>query len=159
VKRRPGLETLTDALAWLRDAWEDRDVPRRLHERSFEGEGLFYAPAFARFLSATSTDQDHQHGKLRDDTSDDCLYKWPMWRAIELLHKDSERSWERVLTLVINAYDVTDACTVLHCREGHILDAIRALHSRYRTSPGRRIAWTAKSESQQKAEMLMVAVA
>lgn len=158
MKRRHALETLSDAVEWLRAAWIERDVPSRLHEHSFEGEGPFFAPAFARYLDAQPDDRLHDHGKRDENTADVCAYRYPMWRAMTQLRHDSLKNHDRVLTLVVNAFDIADACHVLRCREGHLLDAIRALHSRYTVAPEARRSWLDKSEAQRNAETLSLVV-
>lgn len=173
MKRRPVLETLTEALEWLKEAWEEREIPQRLHTSDFEGEGLFYAPAFARYLSARPDDtcevtstRHCQHPRLKGRDTWECpdcqgsgtfdsttlVYRAPMWRAMLNLRRDNVRAHDRVLTLVINAYDVPGTLSIMAMREERLVDAIRSLHSRYRLAP-EVSRWTEKSQSQQSAEM------
>lgn len=175
IRRRAAFEDLDAAITWLREAWSARDIPSRLHERASEGEGLFYTQAFSRYLEATpddkaviSTQRQCNHLRLTTTSIFECpdcqgagtfttsreAWVYPTWRAMERLRSENRRAHDRVLTLVINNFDVPDTTQVLGCREGHILDGIRALYARYERAPsgGRRVAWVDRSESQRRAE-------
>lgn len=163
---------LPDAMLWLREVWEARETPDRLHTREHEGWGLAYAPAFARRLGARpddvaplTTTRTCHHPRLVGNAWDcpDChgegtyqttilAFRYPCWRAMTRLCRENRAAHDVVLTLVINAFDVVGACSVLDCTQDGLLAAIRALHSRYRLAPRDRVAWTDKSEAQQAAE-------
>jgi hypothetical protein len=147
--RRTGLSDLPAAVEWLRQAWDTRDTPNRLHEREHDGWGLMYAPAFARRLGAKPDDKRHDHAAPFHAT-DACPWRYPTWRALVLLRAGSEPSYEAVMTLVINGYSVR-ACARIGYGSGALLTAIRRLFACYELAPVR-VAYTQKSEAQRTAE-------
>lgn len=101
------LETLPEAIAWLRQKWDGRPIPMRLHDRDTEGEGgLRFSGAFLAFLRARpfdaqtteETDVCH-HPQLTGDyirACPDCWgigtreytrtrYRYPMWAALRCI--------------------------------------------------------------------------
>lgn len=148
MTRRNGLPTLSDAIAWLSAEFAARETPARLHQREHDGWGLMFAPAFARRLDAKPEDQVHEHAPpYRRDA---CPWRYGMWRALTLLRKRSEPSYDVVLTLVINSYSVGDMGT-LGIGPGVILTSIRRLFDCYERAP-QTVGWVSKSEAQQVAE-------
>lgn len=169
------ITTMPEALDWLRETWEARDTPSRLHSRDHEGWGLAYAPAFARRLGAKPDDTatviatrtcNHLRIPKNADawTCPDCrgagtyeqeslVYCAPMWRAMTRLREANALAHDIVLSLVINAYDVADTCEVTGCSEDSLVAAVRQLHSHYQRAPQlHSIGWVSKSESQRAAE-------
>ena len=149
TRRQGGLSTLHEAIEWLREAWEARETPTRLHQREHDGWGLMFAPAFARRLDAMPYDQLHDHE--RPYRRDDCPWRYPTWRALERLRRTNRIAWDVVLTFVINAYSVV-AMAALGIGPGGLLGAIRRLFACYERAPEGRRAYIAKSESQIIAE-------
>lgn len=145
---RSGLPTLPEALTWLRQAWDERETPSRLHQREHDGWGLMYAPAFARRLGARPGDQRCDHEPRKGPC--ECPWRYPTWRAMTLLRKRNPVAHDVVLTLVINGYDVRGLET-LGFREGALLGAIRRLFDVYERAPVR-TPYSAKSEAQRVAE-------
>lgn len=173
MRRRTGLTTLPDAVEWLTQVWEDRPTPTRLHVREHDGWGLMYAPAFARHLDARHDDtgwvtetRTCRHPRLETRNEWECpdcqgagtysakvrAYLYPTWRALTILRDRNLEAWELVLTFVINAYSVADVARLGH-GEGALLTAIRRLFDCYERAPIEPTPWTAKSQSQQMAEV------
>lgn len=169
--RRNGLSTLSAAIEWLSGAWDDRDTPRRLHDRYLDDGGTpRYAPAFATHMAAKPDDrwyprrgclhkgllpnadvslcpECHGAGSVATDYME---YRWPMWRALTLMQRKHPASYDVVLTLVVNAYSVRDMVH-LGYGEGAVLTAIRRLFDCYERAPVR-VPYSDKSEAQQVAE-------
>ena len=158
MNRRPVFEDLDAAIEWLREEWSARDVPNRLHERGFEGEGPFFTPAFARYLDATPHDKAAPHSR-ECPRSCDCEWRYPMWRAMDALtaydqsHPRKGYSLhELVLTLVVNSFDAEGTALATGENEATVFLAIRTLFGRYEKAPVK-VGWVSKSDSQRAAEV------
>lgn len=180
-----GLPDLNAALEWLREHWTEREMPLRLHSRDTGEDGApAFHPAFTRHLTAepdamtqtTSTRRCAHVRKARNETDWQCpdcqgsgvydsttlVYRWPMWRAMDLLHRGDRTAHDVVLILIINSYSVDDVCEVMHTNQNVVLVSIRKLHSRYLSAPystPRRLGWVDKSDSQRDAERMEMATA
>ena len=148
--RQGGLPNLIEAIEWLREAWDTRETPTRLHQREHDGWGLMFAPAFARRLDAAPDDQFHEH--TRPYRRDDCPWRYPTWRAMGRLQKANPIAWDVVLTFVINGYSVSDMA-MLGVGPGGLLGAIRRLFACYERAPNP-VPYTDRSESQRMAEAM-----
>lgn len=167
-----GLPTLPDAVEWLAGVWSPRTWPTRLHLREHEGWGLYYSAGFASHLAARPDDVFYpEDGCLHPNLypgadhhlCPDCSgcgrttasyqeYRYPMWRALTRLRRRHNLSYIVVMTLVINGYRTGDLVT-LGIGEGIQLRAVRRLYAFYQRAPVP-VPWTAKSDSQQRAEMV-----
>lgn len=155
--RRTGLPDLPSAIEWLRQAWDTRDTPNRLHEREHEGWGLYHTPAFARRLDAKPDDKRHDHAPPEPrkpgappPPPDTCPWRYPTWRSLVMLRASNRSAHDVILEFVINGYSVSDMAR-LGIGPGALLAAIRRLFACYEQAPVR-VGWVDKSASQQAAE-------
>lgn len=157
--------TLDEAVRWLQDHQDDRDIPAKLHFIETENQGELgsprFTPSFLRYLYARSNDvnPEAEENITCSDVSWNCpvcagdgfyvvmreRYRYPLWRA---MYRLKDRSPKRpghpspitcVAALFAARFDWLTATKLLRLNvdlgEALLLMAVRSLYGLYELGP------------------------